>query len=351
MKSLLIICKTQYGYHTDYTKYCEYLKKEFDITYLCFDAGFEKLEMENVTVKYVPWKGPKILRGIRFLVACIFMIARKNGVVFIEYFEKCDILKKIFLKRKMILNIRTLSVSSNKTIRVSQDRSLQKACDIYDHITPVSSGVQHKLNLHKEKATIIPLGSDRISTKAKSFEKLNLLYVGSLNGRNIDQTISGLSLFIKKHPDIPIHYDIIGDGNVSSELTLLIQNLKLTPVVKMHGRIPHFKLKPYFDQSNVGISYIPMTEYYEHQPPTKTYEYIMSGMPCIGTNTAENKKIITLTNGVLCDDNPESFSIALEKVYNYKNKYKSEKISSSIDDYTWENIVSKVLKPVLIKYS
>ena len=46
-KSILIIIKNQFGYHTDYTKYCEYLNSEFNITYLCFDAGYEKLVMKS----------------------------------------------------------------------------------------------------------------------------------------------------------------------------------------------------------------------------------------------------------------------------------------------------------------
>ena len=35
---IVIINKTQFGYHTDYYKYCEYLKDDYDITFLCFDS-------------------------------------------------------------------------------------------------------------------------------------------------------------------------------------------------------------------------------------------------------------------------------------------------------------------------
>lgn len=349
MKSLLIINKTQFGYHTDYYKYSEHLKDDFSITFLCFDSGLEKLTMPDIKVKYVSNSGPKTIRGIRFILIALISILLHKGEIFIHYFEKCHILKKAFPKKKMILDVRTLSINSDINKRNIHNQALLKACSIFDHITPISIGVQNKLNLSKEKSTIVPLGADNISLTNKTFEDLRLLYVGALSGRNIDQTILGLSQFIKKHPRITISYDIIGDGNEFQELSQLINDLDLSSVIKMHGRIPHFKLKPFFDNSNIGVSYIPMTEYYEFQPPTKTFEYIMSGMPCIATNTYENKNLITSENGILCDDKPESFSKALEEAYDNKT-YNSNKIRKSLKDYTWKNIVDHKLKPVLNKY-
>lgn len=346
-KSILIIIKNQFGYHTDYTKYCEYLNSEFNITYLCFDAGYEKLVMNNVNVKYIKVSGPKVFRGIRFLIACFMNIINNDKVVFIDYFEKCHLLKNLFPSKKMILNIRTLSVIPQKTIRVRQDLNLRKACAIFDHITPISIGVAKELRLSPKKFTIVPVGADNISITNKSFGSLRLLYVGSLNGRNIIHTILGLSYFIRKYPKIPISYDIIGDGTEVEQLNQIINELELSSIVKLHGRISHFKLKPFFDNSNIGISYIPMTEYFDFQPPTKTFEYILSGIPCIATKTNENKKLIKDVNGVLCCDNPESFSRGLEVVYKKRSSYDSKVIRESLKEYTWNKIVDQKLKPVI----
>src|SRR5690606_2773135 len=173
----------------------------------------------------------------------------------------------------------------------------------------------------------------------------------TLNGRNIDQTILGLSNFMKKHPNMKISYDIIGDGNELTQLTQLINDLELASIVKLHGRIPHIKLKPFFDNSNIGVSYIPITEYYEFQPPTKTFEYIMSGLPCIATRTNENKHLITHENGVLCNDTPESFANALETIDERSALYNSDRIRESLKEYSWKNIVDNKLKPLLNKVS
>ena len=123
--------------------------------------------------------------------------------------------------------------------------------------------------------------------------------------------------------------------------------MNLTSIVKTHGRIPHFKLKPFFDNANVGISYIPITDYYEHQPPTKTYEYILSGIPCLATNTHENIKIINEINGALCNDNPNSFAEGLMIIHKNELLFNSEEIRETLKNHTWKSIVNNILKPTL----
>lgn len=39
--------------------------------------------------------------------------------------------------------------------------------------------------------------------------------------------------------------------------------------------------------------YVPITDYYEYQPPTKTFEYVLSGLLCLATATSSNKEVIT----------------------------------------------------------
>src|SRR5690554_8211887 len=93
----------------------------------------------------------------------------------------------------------------------------------------------------------------------KSCDNLRLLYVGTLNGRNIDQTIKGLATYIEKHQDVDIIYDIIGDGNELKMLKELVNDITLTSEVKPHGRIPHFNLQPFVDDAKIGICASPMT--------------------------------------------------------------------------------------------
>lgn len=348
-QKLLIINKTQFGYHTDYYKYCEYLKNDYNITFLCFDSGREKLNMKGVFVKYVSSRGNFIYRGLSFFVIIFLELQKPYSIIFIKYFPYCKWLKKVFPNKKMILDIRSLSVTRNKKKRIIYDRKLRKACNYFDFVTIISEGLREKLLLSKNKSSVLPLGADIISNDDKDFSSLKLLYVGTFNNRNIEITIEGLALFLENYPNFNITYDIVGFGNKEEEKLIkeTIRKFKLDKVVFFHGRIPHFKLYPFFKNCNIGVSYVPIKDYYNFQPVTKTFEYILSGMACIGTNTYENRKIITAQNGEICDDTAEGFKQALEAIMLRRHIFNSKKIQDTLSNYLWENIVTNELLPVL----
>jgi len=349
MKNILIINKVQFGYFTDYYKYCQYIKDEYNVTFLCFDSGLPKLEMDGVNVKYVSNRGIRLLRGIRFITRAFLKASAFKGIIFVKYFEKCQLLKQFVPRKKMIVDIRSLSISKNKHARMKYNKDVKMATQHFNFVTIISDDLRTQLHLDREKSAILPLGSDIISETDKNFETdLKLLYVGSLSGRNIEQTVLGLSIFLENNTNITdVSYDIVGDGKEIADLRNLVKKQKLNHIIKIHGRIPHFEIQPFFDNCNFGISYVPVTEYYEYQPVTKTFEYILSGMPCIATRTYENIKVINEKNGVLCDDNPESFAIALEETFRNCKTYRSDEIRKTLGDYTWEKIVKNYLLPIL----
>lgn len=148
----------------------------------------------------------------------------------------------------------------------------------------------------------------------------------------------------------PIHYHIVGDGEgviLARMKRIAYDELSLNDHVTFYGRVAHHQLTPFFDKCNVGVSFVPMTEYYEHQPPTKTYEYVLSGLYCIATATYCNKQLIDSRNGVLIKDNAESFADALSEIYNNRANIKEQEIRDSLKDSTWKNIVKNILKPIL----
>lgn len=279
---------------------------------------------------------------------CLFTLIFHRGKTIVVYFEHCSILKKIFFWKKMHLDIRTLSVSVSKSVRDKYDLTLRNTCDKFDSVSIISLGLKNKLTL--PNAYILPLGSDVISSEKKDYASLKLLYVGTLNQRRIEDTVIGISLFVKKHPEVSLKYDIVGDGN-GHELQLLqslISEYNLGSYIELHGRIPYDKLRKYFDEANIGISYVPITEYFKYQPPTKTYEYVLSGLYCLATRTFENEQIIKEgVNGYLILDNPVAFADALEYLAKNMTLISEQNVRDSLADYTWKNIVSSYLIPIL----
>lgn len=348
-KKVIIINQAQFGYHTDYYKYCEYLSDFYNVTYICFNERYKKLKIKKVNCIYTPIFKFKLISHLIFLFNIFINSITLKGIIILKYFPNCRIIKYILPLKKIILDIRTLSIETDVEKRTAYNLQLKKNCKSFKYITIISEGVAKQLKIDNNNSYILPLGADCISKTKKNFSNINLLYVGTFYNRNIHITIEGIAKFIKDNPNIKISYDIIGFGT-NYETERIISSIScnnLNDIVTFHGRIPHFKLKPYFDKNNVGVSFVPITEWYDFQPVTKTYEYLMSGLACIGTKTHENSIIINSMNGVICKDNAIDFACAIEQLIKNKDSLNSHNIRNSVKDFSWEKIVYYKLIPII----
>ena len=347
MKSLFIVCKDQFGYHTDIYKWCEYLRPYYNVEVLSF-YNKPKIELDGIKVHYVQWKGTRIVRGTRFLIKALRLLCMFKGLIIVCYFNECYYLKKILFWKKLILDIRTLDISKEKERRVKEDKHIIRAANVYDFVTIISNGIRNKIHIPEDKSFILPLGADIVPTTKKTYKKLKLLYVGILYNRNIDLTIKGLFLFKQKNPQIEISYDIIGFGDEDLlKCKRLVEHYSLADIVTFHGYVPHSELRYFYDRSNIGISFIPITDYYEYQPATKTFEYVLSGLYTIATNTYSNREVISSENGILIQDNERAFANALEQFLLIRENLDSSKIQKSLMHYSWKNIVEGTLLKIL----
>ena len=261
---LLIIDVNPFGGLTDSMKWVEYLKEEWDITMICFAQkdgsrarvdGFKLIQLRNSRIRQI--------KALWFLFYTIIYVAFFQGKILVEYFPTCDIYKRLYPWKKMLLDIRTLSVSHNESIRDVNDAKLRRSCRCFDRVTAISEGVARKIGL--PNIAILPLGSDVISFVDKIFtNSIRLLYVGTFTNRHIELTIEGVIAFHKKHPDIPIQYKVIGFG-IDDEESLfrkIIKENKAEGYITIVGKVAHNKLSAYFDECNVGFSFVPITNYY-----------------------------------------------------------------------------------------
>ena len=346
---LIFVYPNQFGYHTDSYKYCEHLPYSFDIIYICFDQGFEKMLLPDVEVIYVPYNTGKIRRLVTFYYQ-VFQSARntRTDILFIIQFKFCFLIGLFARSKIKILDYRTGDLRPNSFMRNLNNMLIRFDALFFRNISVISEGLRNILHLNKVKTHILPLGADVISALPHYSDRMDLLYVGSLNSRNIHETIEGVALFVSKNEQYSslVSYTIIGFGNTQDEeqITNSIEKSGLTETVRFLGRKKYTDLLPYFDTCNIGVSYVPMTPYYEYQPVTKLFEYMLSGMPVIATNTYENKLIVDINNGVLINDTPEEFCNGLITIYNRRNLYNSFDIRKSVETYTWGNIINNNLK-------
>lgn len=339
--SLLVIHKTQFGYHTGNREMAKALRENYNITILCFDTNQKKYCFDGIEVRYIEYKGSYLIKGVRYLLACLKEIRSGYDLVFLNFFFGCFLLS-IFSKSNIILDFRTASVNKKKMVRCRADFAARLEARFFPHVTVISEGVRDILKIPIHKSSILPLGSNILSEGNKEFKSPSLFYIGSISNRNINQTIEGLAVFLnenRQYRDV-LRYHIVGTAqkNEIRDLEELVFSLGLERNVSFHGKMTHDEANLFFDNCNIGVSYVPITDYYNYQPPTKTYEYILSGMACLATATSENIKCINSKNGVLVNDTAEDFAVGLKKLIINFESFNSDDIRSTLIDHTWEKI-------------
>ena len=341
MKKILIINQEQFGYHSDTYYYCKYLARHFDIAYICWDYKMPRLDLDGSRVIYVTRKGNLFRRNLRFITAVLSEIRNLYDFHFIKYFRGASLIRLFSGKRNIIIDIRSGATNTNPLTRMVRDICMRIETACFPYVSAISESLKKRLKL-PAKTIILPLGADIFSKTRKTFSSLDLLYVGTLYSRNIEQTLHGFAKFFQEYgKQLSMRYTIIGTGyfNEENELKNLAEKLGISHKVTLTGYIEQRALSPYFDSHNLGVSYIPITPYYDAQPPTKNFEYLLSGMPVIATSTYENRASINSTNGLLIQDTPDGFYKGLVRFMEIRQQFDSDRIRDSAADFTWDKIV------------
>lgn len=347
-KNILFVSPPQYGYQIDYFNYCKYLNEDFEITYICFDNDLDVVSDEMINIIYIKPDSNKFESKKRFIKEVIGLIKSKRFDICITYyFVGCLIIPFICKNKKIkfILDIRSGCVIPNRLKRNVINSLINLESFLFNRITIISEGLRKQLKIPKKRSFILPLGCDPIKTKIKDFHtsSFNLLYIGTFNNRDIQKTILGLSDYLQKFPNNKnnIKYTIIGTGykEIVTDIERLISELGLSNIVCLKGYIKNTDLLSFYDNSNIGVSFVPITKYFDNQPPTKTFEYLQAGMPVIATNTKENRKVINKNNGVLVQDNYLEFSKKLSFIIENFTSYNSFVIRQTVEKNTWKKIV------------
>jgi len=344
--NLVIISSEQFGHHIDTYYYCRYLQPEFSVTYICWDHGLPRLALDNVNIVYVSRDGglARIGRFVRVVDQIAAGLDSKSpAVFFINYMKGMSSLIRLrHWRQKFVLDIRTGDVSPNQWIRLVKNTLLKVEYSLFNNVSVISESLAARLGL-SDRAYILPLGADEIAPGNRSFDVLRVLYVGTLYNRNLATAVKGFASFLK-HSGVGGLLTIVGGspGSEKSELNALIRDLHLVGRVTVVGAVPHDQLAPYFAQHNIGLSYIPITPYYDVQPPTKTFEYLMSGMAVLGTATLENKKVISAENGVISDDTADGVCAGLQALASDLGRFSSDEIRNSVGQHRWPIIIENL---------
>jgi hypothetical protein len=350
-KKILFINPHQFGHTTGYYYYCQYLKTSFDITLICLDEGLKKLDICGVKIIYISRKKNKFNRLFFFILDSVKETYKLNyDVVYVYSFYFSFIISLFSRKSKKILDIRTGSIATNQCKRFLFNNLIKLNTFFFSRVIILSNDLIDLLKINKSKCHLLPLGAEKYFDGIHTFNDMKLLYIGALNTRNVAQSVEGVYYFLRNnHFKFNISYKIIGFGNPFEEELLIetIEKLKLKNYVVFEGRKNYEELPDYFQNSNIGVSWVPITPAFNYQPATKTFEYILSGLFCMATSTKANRDLINNKNGILFKDTPEAFAEALEEVFKLKNSISSVQIQKTLEGFSWQELIHYNLTPFL----
>jgi Glycosyl transferases group 1 len=347
---IIIINPNQYGHDVGYLYYVKYLSQGHLVDYICFDSHRERIPFEGRNIWYLRKPLNHIARLRR-----IFKIGKyiKNGKYDIALFRnmKYAFIIKILGCTKSVYDIRTVSLDDSPTKRSINNHINKLNSYFFDKVFSISTHIIDYLKIQHSDISIIPLGGHRyFKRNEKHIKHLKFIYIGTLNKRRIYDTMNGFIIFCKNNPSIEVIYTIVGSG-VDLEITKLHSSLINTPdnlKINLEGYIPNIKLGKYLQRHFIGISYVPLDSYFQPQPVTKTYEYLLAGMVVVATNLPSNQEVINSFNGVLIQDNPEAFAEGITYIHNNLNIYNPEQIQKDSSQFDWENIIeNRLLRSLL----
>ena len=154
--------------------------------------------------------------------------------------------------------------------------------------------VEHDLILHN-----YPEG---LTWKLRS--GVNFGYVGIINHRKIPESVKIVNELSEYIPEIK--YKIAGMAFIKEDIP------EDSEIIHYHGVVPHNKVGEFLSDVSFGFCLYDKKPRYETAVSTKTFEYIMSGIPVIASGTKGNQFIEDNGYGILID--PDNIEEAVEAI-------------------------------------
>lgn len=361
---ILIVSVSQFGYLIDYHRYYTYLKgKGYDVKYMCWDFGNERLEPGNPDIIYVPRHGG-MLRRLPRLIQEVVKYDKKMRFdrILVNNFKMVSSLLLFIPNRKIYFDIRQVSVHTKKYKRKLFDGMMAFAARRFKNTSIITDLAAKHIGITRYR--LLPLGgayfpvataNDPETEQYRSLLAGNdfiFLYVGTLFKRRLLDTVVGFHEYLKKNPGTAAKYILIGNsfGNELETIREYIKSNGIENHVHALGYIPQKRLALFFQEADCGITYSPLTAFNDVQPNTKTYEYLINGMPVIATATKDNIKLLEHSGiecGIVIKDNAQDFERAVGGIISRYDLYDKEAIAAKFSEYEWDNLFRQHLDKIL----
>lgn len=312
----------------------------------------EKIENNNLEIIEL-WK----INYFKFIFKSfleIKKINKKENIEYVYFFAQhpFSVILQFFVK--YLLNIKTIyDVVSwpiwKWFIPFVAKLTMKLWVYLSDKYIVLDKGLIKKLNLSKSKKyEIIWMWFDEnIFFENKNIDLFNrkeneiiFSYIWTLNReRNLDIFLSAFIENIKINNNIKLYF--IWFWNWEENLKNISWKY-LNKNIFFLWKKEYKKIPGYINSSDILISYIPKTSFYEYQPPTKLIEYLGCNKPVIVTNTIAQIEIMKWFEDLICEDNLVSTTDKIKYFIDNLDKIKNYNFIKNIKKYKWDILVWKI---------
>lgn len=341
---------------------CSLLADSFDLTVVSPDEALWKPNCEKYRSVYLNTRHPKsripVVKKYRTFIRIIdvlFQVKKYLSCVDYDLIYIWDqtwaFAFKLIMgpKYKYVMQMFAPGVTSSKFKNAVHDLQVRFNVLFFKHVFLGSEVAMRFFKVPDHKAHITGVGIAAVDYRERAFVSMDLVYLGALSNRYVHESVQGFAKFFSENKDkIPMSYKIIGGGyqEAVQELKASIKAAGDDIPVEYLGRLDDDDLIDIFKRSNIGVVYNRVTPYYTNNISTKLYEYLLSGMPVIAVRNNSLLKAVNADNGVLIEDNPEGFERGLNMMMNNLNRYNSQRIAQSGDDFSVRKVVMDRMIPI-----
>lgn len=329
--------------------------------------------MEGVDVRrvFVPRRPARFMVPLFMARILLFLLFRRFDAVHMLYNANCFLLplagRLLFKNRgmKYILHQITFSVAPEPGKREAENAKVLSESKYFDAVITSNRHMVEKYYPRDllGKVFTVPIGvNTEHFTPAPSAEGAALrrelfgeagtvfAYQGTFVGRRLDVLLRAFFVLLKRRPDSGLL--IMGSGRESASLRELARSLGIGLKARFTGMVSYNEVPGYVRMADIGVSYIPMTEYYDVQTPLKTMEFLACGLPVIATATRANMDLIRDGyNGLLIKDDEASLADAMLRLASDDalREELARNAAGSVIGSDWKEIVGKELLPAYRK--
>jgi len=180
-------------------------------------------------------------------------------------------------------------------------------------------------------------------------DSLRIVYTGSVR-EDRGRDIMLKAVFLCRERGVPAHIIIVGAD--SEQIRIICKTVKKYSIdkhVDVIGRVSGNEIPDYLGNADFGICLWADKPYWRFNPPTKLFEYLVSGLPVIANDMRTHTKYVADgVNGFICKYSSESLSEILINAWNNKADYPAmvENVSRDNSKYLWQNIEPQFLREI-----